>query len=117
MPRSPKRSCRSPGCANLSDSAYCKDHRQQYEKRPSASTRGYDSRWRKARAFYLAKHPLCVICYEKKRLTPATIVDHIQPHHGDAVLFWNESNWQALCKPCHDRKTAAEDGGFGNTMR
>ncbi|WP_304879789.1 HNH endonuclease [uncultured Parasutterella sp.] len=32
-------------------------------------------------------------------------------------MFWDESNWQALCKRCHDRKTAAEDGGFGNTNR
>jgi 5-methylcytosine-specific restriction protein A len=23
-------------------------------------------------------------------------------------LFWDEDNWQALCKPCHDRKTAVE---------
>jgi 5-methylcytosine-specific restriction protein A len=29
-------------------------------------------------------------------------------------LFWNETNWQPLCKECHDRKTATEDGGFGH---
>jgi len=23
--------------------------------------------------------------------------------------MWDESNWQALCKPCHDRKTWMED--------
>lgn len=22
--------------------------------------------------------------------------------------------WQPLCAPCHSRKTATEDGGFGN---
>jgi positive regulator of sigma E activity len=26
---------------------------------------------------------------------------------GDLALFWNESNWQALCRRCHNRKTAA----------
>lgn len=31
------------------------------------------------------------------------------PHRGDQKLFWDESNWQALCKPCHDRKTWTED--------
>ena len=36
------------------------------------------------------------------------------PHQGDQALFWNASNWQALCKRCHDAKTAREDGGFGN---
>lgn len=29
-------------------------------------------------------------------------------------LFWDRTNWQGLCKQCHSRKTAAEDGGFGN---
>lgn len=26
------------------------------------------------------------------------------------ALFWDEANWQPLCKPCHDQKTAREDG-------
>ncbi|MGM9590559.1 MAG: HNH endonuclease signature motif containing protein, partial [Faecousia sp.] len=39
------------------------------------------------------------------RLTPATVVDHIIPHRGDRKLFWDESNWQPLCKDCHNRKT------------
>ena len=41
------------------------------------------------------------------------VVDHIIPHKGDKVLFWDRSNWQPLCKTCHDTKTAREDGGFG----
>ncbi|MCB4811684.1 HNH endonuclease [Methylovorus menthalis] len=47
-----------------------------------------------------------------KRLTPATVVDHIKPHRGDMALFWDRNNWQAMAKECHDRKTAREDGGF-----
>lgn len=43
----------------------------------------------------------------------ATEVDHIIPHRGDQQLFWDTNNWQGLCKPCHSRKTAQEDGGFG----
>jgi 5-methylcytosine-specific restriction protein A len=27
-------------------------------------------------------------------------------------LFWDSSNWQAMAKVCHDRKTARQDGGF-----
>ncbi|RKJ07590.1 HNH endonuclease, partial [Butyricicoccus sp. 1XD8-22] len=42
-------------------------------------------------------------------LTQATVVDHIKPHQGDQSLFWNENNWQPLCKRCHDRKTRTED--------
>jgi 5-methylcytosine-specific restriction protein A len=43
----------------------------------------------------------------------ANEVDHIKPHKGDMALFWDSSNWQSLCKPCHSAKTATEDGGFG----
>lgn len=45
------------------------------------------------------------------------MVDHITPHKGDRGLFWDRNNWQALCKTCHDTKTAAEDGGFGNKVK
>ena len=40
-----------------------------------------------------------------ERLGRRTVVDHIVPHRGDARLFWDEDNWQPLCKSCHDRKT------------
>lgn len=41
---------------------------------------------------------------------PATVVDHIIPHRGDlsSAAFWDETNWQPLCKRHHDRKTARE---------
>ena len=77
-------------------------------QRPSAARRGYGPRWRRARAAYLARHPLCLRCQEVGRLEPASVVDHRVPHRGNAELFWNELNWQGLCKPCHDAKTARE---------
>src|SRR5918996_225875 len=77
-------------------------------QRPSASARGYGPRWRRARAAYLARHPLCGPCREAGRLEPATVVDHRVPHRGDPVLFWDEANWAALCKRCHDAKRARE---------
>ncbi|WP_400245601.1 HNH endonuclease [Niallia sp. JL1B1071] len=43
------------------------------------------------------------------KLEKATVVDHIVPHRGDQDLFWDETNWQPLCKSCHDRKTMTED--------
>lgn len=73
--------------------------------RESASGRGYDARWRRARRLHLAEHPLCVSCEAAGIVTPATVVDHIRPHRGDARLFWDQRNWQSLCKVCHDRKT------------
>ena len=83
-------------------------------RRESSSRRGYGSRWRKARAVFLDKNPLCVHCQRVGVVTAATDVDHIKPHKGDEGLFWDESNWQPLCHSCHSRKTVVEDGGFGN---
>lgn len=110
MPRKPNTPCRHPGCPKLvpSGSYYCEEHKRLH-LRENSTKRGYDSKWRKARARYLKVHPLCVRCQEKGILTKATVVDHIVPHRGDKTLFWDESNWQSLCKKCHDKKTWNED--------
>ena len=85
--------------------------------RPSASKRGYNYRWVKYSHNYLSAHPLCVICEAKGKTTAATVVDHIVPHKGSQELFWDVSNHQSLCASCHGRKTAREDGGFGNRKK
>lgn len=86
----------------------------QDAKRGSAHERGYTGAWQRARAGWLRKHPLCKLHQDKGEVVAASVVDHIIPHKGDDVLFWDSAtNWQSLCKPCHDRKTATEDGGFG----
>ena len=72
------------------------------------------SRWLRARALFLTRHPLCAECERQGRLSPANTVDHITPHRGDTDSFWDEDGWQPLCGSCHSRKTAREDGGFGN---
>lgn len=68
----------------------------------SSSARGYGSSWQKAREGFLRKHPVCVMHLKFGKVVKATVVDHIIPHKGDMRLFWDSSNWQALCKPCHD---------------
>lgn len=90
---------------------------QPKEIRPNSNERGYGYRWQKTRAGYLAKHPLCAMCEQGGRIKPATDLDHIIPHKGDMEKFWDSSNWQGLCAACHSRKTATEDGGFGNKVR
>ena len=77
----------------------------------------YGGAWRKARADFLARHPLCVHCKAEGRVTAATVVDHITPHRGNLTLFWNVANWQALCTSHHSIKTASEDGAFGNARK
>lgn len=66
--------------------------------------------WRKLRAAFLREHPLCMDCEKRGRVTPASVVDHI-----DGNAHNNEpGNLAALCASCHSRKTARQDGGFGN---
>ena len=119
MPYRPPVPCKKQGCPNLTHHprGVCQDHlaevyREEDRDRQSSSERGYDARWNKARAFYLAHHPLCVECQKEGRTEPAVVVDHIKPHRGDISLFWDESNWQSLCKMHHDIKTARKDGAF-----
>ena len=111
MPRTPKRPCRYPGCPNLCDSGvYCRQQSQYSSDRlrGNAEARGYNAEWRRARKAFLQQNPLCSECRKAGKLTPATVVDHIIPHRGDKRLFWDEKNWQSLCKSCHDKKTGHE---------
>lgn len=53
---------------------------------------------------------MCAMCTKAGRATLATVVDHKTPHKGDQELFWDEGNWQPLCKTHHDRDKAEEEG-------
>jgi 5-methylcytosine-specific restriction protein A len=75
----------------------------------TAAQRGYDYRWQKARADYLSRNPLCVMCKARGVVTLATVVNHIEPHRGDQHLFWSEENWESLCKRHHDSDAQKRD--------
>lgn len=49
---------------------------------------------------------LCQECQRNGRLSEATQIDHITPLHRGGQD--NDANLEALCKGCHDAKTAAE---------
>ena len=115
-PQRAKRPCLVSSCKEYStNQGYCDKHQDKIRKkdreRGTSHQRGYDARWNKARIEHLDEHPLCVDCAKREYVMPATVVDHIVPHNGNDELFWDRSNWQSLCKPCHDRKTASEDMG------
>lgn len=76
--------------------------RQADRWRGSASDRGYNHRWSKASKTHLSNNPLCIGCRALGRIVPATLVDHVDPHHGDPVKFWDTSMWQSSCKWHHD---------------
>lgn len=107
--------CRKPGCVQLGERGYCKEHAEEKEKqynirRGSAYSRGYNSDWQKARLMFLKRNPICVHCLEQGIYKQAKEVDHIVAHRGSRDLFWDVSNWQSLCKTCHSVKTSKEDG-------
>ena len=119
-----RRICVAPGCDELAlpGLAHCADHevdrqaraaaRRAVAKQSDQARKGsalYRSKaWQIAARAHLARHPLCRDCAELKLVVAATEVDHIVPHRGDRARFWDRSNWQSLCKPCHSRKTARE---------
>lgn len=123
-----KRACQHPGCPDVAVTGSVRCARHQHRRhetpgaRPSAARRGYDRAWRRVRAAFLKRHPVCsgtaagtdgrpsVSCGR-----PATEVDHVVPiADGGERLSW--SNLQPLCKGCHSRKTAAENRGAGGRI-
>lgn len=131
MPQAPKHPCPGKGprrgmCPNLVGRGeracvecmpYVKQDIRRYDReRDQGESRQWihSARWRKASRAHLCEHPLCAECERQGKVTAATLVDHIKPHKGNYELFWDPNNWQSMCDPCHNRKTATEDGGFGN---
>ncbi|MFI5410153.1 HNH endonuclease signature motif containing protein [Kaistia sp. UC242_56] len=49
------------------------------------------------------------MCQAQGRAAPATVVDHIRPHRGDAELFWNADNWQSLCAHHHSKDKQSQE--------
>ena len=98
---------------------YCATHtpqfaQQEQDRRGTAAQRGYGSRWAKFRAWFLSCHPICACGCGRA----ATDVDHITPVSGPAdMLFCAAGKHQSLAHECHSRKTAKENGGFGNERK
>ena len=71
------------------------------------------TRWRRGRIYFLQRNPLCVMCKRGGRVSAARVVDHVVPHKGDELLFFDQANWQALCFTCHNsRKQGIERHGY-----
>ena len=69
-------------------------------------------RWQRRARLQLTEYPLCSMCLARKVVTPATVADHITPHHGDHQLFYF-GELQSLCQHCHSsRKKQQETHGY-----
>lgn len=100
----------------------CERHRRQLEakdrvRRGTAAQRGYDSRWRAYREWFIRQvncecgrnHAFCEgVCRTKGLAVRAFAVDHIIPHRGNQDLFWNHGNHQSLCEREHNAKARSE---------
>ena len=83
--------------------------RFDYQRRGTRQEQGYTNEWLAAAKAFRHEHPLCAMCYKRGILKPAQCVDHIIPHRGDPVLFWDQRNWQSLCNPCHNGPKRREE--------
>jgi 5-methylcytosine-specific restriction protein A len=104
------RYCTQPGCSQLVVRGYCPQHAQH--RRPY-----FTRQWKELRAQVLAD--AAYTCADCGTVQLRLEVDHITPHAGDPLRFWAKSNLQALCPPCHTRKTKAETSAnaHGGTVK
>ena len=80
---------------------------QRQERGGPESKRLYNDRRWKALSTRLREDAgwTCELC-SKTGSSNTIVVDHITPHRGDLVMFWDTNNMQVICKQCHDTKTA-----------
>ena len=67
-------------------------------------------RYKRMRRLFLAENPLCAVCAKAGKTVSADEIDHVIPVRKAPQHFWK--GWQAICRPCHEIKTAQE-----NTVR
>lgn len=123
MPRAlaPCTICKEPTAGRCTN-AQCRRSRRPADQRPTAAQRGYDRKWRRNSAAFLKANPICVDWPAPRCRQQATVPDH-DPHTRAELIAMGEPHpdaWRWLkprCGPCHSRKTASQDGGFGNPRR
>ena len=114
MPAKPLRPCTHPGCGVLTIQKHCIKHEGQYKeersgwsRQGSATERGYGYTWQKIRKLVMLRDGgLCQSCLANGIVREATEVDHILPKAKGGTD--EDHNLQAICKSCHQDKTALE---------
>jgi 5-methylcytosine-specific restriction endonuclease McrA len=123
----PKQLTAAPRAVGFSDRQAAERARDRARVQGNNLRRLYRTkRWRDLRLVILERDGwMCRGCDVPHLLTgkaPAPnspVVDHIDPHRGNLVLFWDEANLQSVCKAWHDsekqsKERAAEKGqGWG----
>ncbi len=113
MPNSPPTCCPCGGKRINGKCDRCGPKKRAPEQRKNFRERGYGTDWDKARAVFISYQPLCAECKRNGLVVAGYAVDHIIPHRGDMEIFWDQDNWQTLCRSCHARKSASERKATG----
>jgi 5-methylcytosine-specific restriction protein A len=120
MPARIKTRCNQPGCPRAVRGRFCDEHARSVpspaeRRRPTAPERGYDSRWRKLRTWYIKRHPLCEDCWDEEGVVNARDieVDHIIPIKVRPDLRLEATNLRSRCRSHHQRKTNADKRRYG----
>ena len=78
------------------------------KKHGSHGKRTTGRKWQRIREQVLLEEPLCRPCDTAGRVTSSTQVDHIKPIADGGTD--ERRNLQGICIPCHEEKTARENG-------
>lgn len=92
------------------DRTYNRGRRRSVARLAAAAAVYNSRRWKKLRAAFRDENPLCRLCAAAGRVEGARDVDHRIPVDVRPDLAYEWDNLQALCRACHTRKTAAEQG-------
>jgi len=114
MPKVAPKPCKHPGCKALvrDGSSRCEAHKVRDgtfadRNRGTRQQRGYGAAWERLRLVVLRRDAgLCQPCLSAGRITLAVAVDHIKNKASGGTD--DLTNLRAICKDCHDAKTAAE---------
>lgn len=107
MPRKPKKPCKYPGCARLTDGKYCEEHAKAMKGYYNRCARGYDTHeryggaWQRIRTRYIKAHPLCEKCAAGGRYVKAALVHHVKPLADGGTH--DDGNLMSLCVSCHEK--------------
>lgn len=68
--------------------------------------------WKELRKIALARNPICMLCEQEGKLTPAKEVNHIIPATKDKTKFFDLNNLQPLCTYHHRVITRRENSRY-----
>ena len=101
--------CGHPGCPALvpAGERLCEKHKRENRKvedanRANYRERGYSTEWDKLKAMKKRESPLCEVCLQEGRLTPAEMVHHKVPLREGGELL-DMGNLVSVCRACHAR--------------